>query len=169
MSERIQVRQLDASAAPATSAFTDDFAPGTVAPGRRVSLNFALSLENGEDVENNLDGAPLNCVIGDGSLLPGFEAALTGLRAGETLDVVLPPEQGFGGVNDDNIQKFPLYRFPPDLVLSKGLMVDFADGRVGYSQAGVVVEFDKHHVTVDFNHPLAGRDLRFRAVIHAVE
>lgn len=170
MSQRIDLKQLDTAVAQTNASEAIIEAPaGTVAAGRRVSLNFALSLKNGADLENNLGGAPLGCVIGDGNLLPGFEAALTGLRAGDTLDVVLPPEQAFGLVNEDNVQKFPLYRFPPDLVLSQGLMVDFADGRADYSQAGVVLDFDKHYVTVDFNHPLAGRALRFRAVIHAVE
>jgi FKBP-type peptidyl-prolyl cis-trans isomerase SlpA len=170
VSQRIDIKQLDIPAQPqsAPEAIVDA-APGTIAAGRRVSLNFAVSLESGADIANNLDAAPLSCVIGDGNLLPSFEAALAGLRAGDTLDVLLPPEQAFGAVNEDNVQKFPLYRFPPDLVLSKGLMVDFADGRADYSQAGVVLDFDKHYVTVDFNHPLAGRTLRFRAVIHAVE
>lgn len=170
MSELIKVKQLDPQAElVARAAPPPEAEPGVVAPGRRVQLNFALSLENGEDIENNLERAPLSCVIGDGNLLPNFEEVLMGLRAGESVDVLLPPERAFGPVNEDNVQKFPLYSFPPDLVLSKGLVVDFADQRAGYSQAGVVVDFDKRYVTVDFNHPLAGRTLRFRAVIHAVE
>lgn len=168
MSDRIEVRQLD-TAEPVAVAEVATAEPGRVAQGRRVQLNFALSLENGEDIENNLSRAPVSCVIGDGNLLPTFEAALMGLRAGDSIDVNLPPEQAFGVHNEDNVQKFPLYRFPPDLVLSKGLMVDFADQRADYSQAGVIKDFDKRYVTVDFNHPLAGRGLRFRAVIHAVE
>ncbi|MDR0779200.1 MAG: FKBP-type peptidyl-prolyl cis-trans isomerase [Pseudomonadales bacterium] len=165
MSDRITLRQLDIAAPQAVA----HDSPGVVAVGRRASLNFALSLATGEDVENNLGAAPLSCVIGDGSLLPSVEAVLMGLGAGATVDVMLPPEHAFGHRNDDNVQKIPLYRFPPDLALSQGLMVDFTDQRVGYSQAGVVRDFDKHYVTVDFNHPLAGRSLRFRAVIHAVE
>ncbi|MDR2213434.1 MAG: peptidylprolyl isomerase [Pseudomonadales bacterium] len=159
MSERIRVQQLDTPAA----------LEGKVAPGRRVSLNFALSLESGEDIENNLAAAPVVCVIGDGSLLPGFEAALAGLCAGDAVDVVLPPEQAFGASNDDNVQKIPRYRFPPDLALSEGLLVDFADRQASYSQAGLIRAIDARYVTVDFNHPLAGRSLRFRARIHAVE
>ena len=107
-------------------------------------------------------------MIGDGSLLPGFEEAMRGMRAGESLDVVLAPEQAFGQLNEDNVQRFPLYRFPPDMELAKGLMLSF-DGKGDYSQTGVVQDFDKHYVTIDFNHPLAGRRLRFRVRLHAVE
>jgi len=167
MSELISVRQIEATNAAAPNDL-QDADPAVVAEGRRVHLNFALSLENGEDLENNLEKAPVSCVIGDGSLLPSFEATLMGLRAGETVDVQLSPEQAFGVYNEDNVQKFPLYRFPPDLVLSKGLMVDFADQRADYSQAGVIKDFDARYATVDFNHPLAGRAVRFRATVHAV-
>lgn len=167
--QRIPLKQLNPVQAP-TAPEVPVVEPDTsrVGPGRQVSLNFALSLESGEDIENNLQDAPLNCVIGDGSLLPGFEDAMHGMRAGDSLDVVLAPEQAFGQPNEDNVQRFPLYRFPPDMELAKGLMLSF-DGKGDYSQTGVVQDFDKHYVTIDFNHPLAGRRLRFRVRLHAVE
>jgi len=80
---------------------------------------------------------------------------------------MLEPEAAFGTINEDNIQKFPCYQFPPDLQISKGLVVDFAD-RSGYSQAGVVQEFDSRYVTINFNHPLAGRSIRFRVKLYEV-
>lgn len=139
-----------------------------VAPGRPVRLQFELALESGAVVDSCYDREPARCVIGDGSLLPGFEQALYGLRAGESCDTLLPPEQAFGMPNPDNVQRFPRFRFPPDLQLSEGLIVDFAD-LGGYSQAGVVLSCDSQWVRVDFNHPLAGKVIRFRASILAVE
>lgn len=154
------------AAAPQAAA---DPAPGVVARGRAVSLHFELALENGAIVDSCYGRAePARCVIGDGTLLPGFEQALLGLRSGESCELLLPPEQAFGQPSPGNIQRFPRYRFPPDLELKEGLMVDFADSG-GYSQAGVVLECSSQWVRVDFNHPLAGRSIRFRASIVDVQ
>ena len=142
--------------------------PDQVGPGKKVSLYFELKLENGELIDSCFEKAPATFVIGDGSMLPGFEHALFGLRTGETLDCELPPEQAFGNYNTDNIQSFPRYRFPADLLLSQGLMIDFSDS-AGNTQAGMVKTFDSSTVEIDFNHPLAERRIGFRAQITAVE
>lgn len=139
----------------------------TVVPGRYVRLHFALALESGELVDDNFDAAPAECRIGDGNLPPNFERHLLGLRAGEDIDVQLPPEEAFGLLREENFQRLPRFRFPADLCLEPGLIVDFAD-QAGNTQAGVVRGFDSSSVEIDFNHPLAGRSLRFRARIVAV-
>ena len=143
-------------------------APGAIGPGVRVTLHFSLALANGETIDSNFDKAPVNFTIGDGSLLPGFEATLFGLVAGDRREVTLEPAQAFGAVNEDNVQRFPLYQFPPDLALSPGLMVEFGDA-AGNQQAGVVRSIDKQYVDVDFNHPLAGRAIRFSVHVIGVQ
>lgn len=142
--------------------------PGVIAPGARVTLHFSLALSNGETVDSNFDKAPVTFTIGDGSMLPGFEEALCGLRAGERGEFTLAPERAFGAVNEDNVQRFPLYQFPPDLALSPGLMLEFGDA-AGNMQAGMVRGSDKQWVDVDFNHPLAGRAIRFHVHVHDVQ
>jgi FKBP-type peptidyl-prolyl cis-trans isomerase SlpA len=124
-----------------------------------------LRLENGDDVDSNFDKAPVTFRIGDGNLLPGFEQALFGLVAGDRREFLLEPEQAFGTLNDDNVQRFPRYQFPPDV--ASGAMFEFADAS-GNKQAGVVRGIDKQWVEVDFNHPLAGRRIRFSVHVHAV-
>jgi FKBP-type peptidyl-prolyl cis-trans isomerase SlpA len=143
-------------------------APGAIGPGSRVTLHFSLALTNGEMVDSNFDKAPVTFTIGDGSLLPGFEEALSGLVANDRREFTLEPAQAFGAVNEDNVQRFPLYQFPPDLALSPGLMVEFGDA-AGNHQAGVVRSIDKQYVDVDFNHPLAGRAIRFSVHVHDVQ
>lgn len=145
--------------------------PGAISPGAWVRLNFALTLaegaSSGEVIDDNFDKAPVSFVVGDGSLLPGFEQVLFGLVAGDSRDLLLSPAQAFGVVNEENVQRFPLYQFAPDLALVPGLMIEFADA-AGNRQAGTVRHFDKQWVEVDFNHPLAGRTLRFRVQVHEV-
>ena len=162
-SARLSVRQLlDASTAEA--AVEPVFAADEVAPGRSLTLHFSLALESGELVDSNFDAAPAQCSLGDGKLLPGFEQVLLGMRAVEEREVLLPAEQAFGPTREENVQHFPRFRFPADLPLERGLMLDFADA-AGNSQPGVVLSFDSEQVSIDFNHPLAGRPLLFRVKV----
>lgn len=163
----IAVRELHAPVADLPSAGAA-WAADVVSPGKRVTLHFAVMLDDGAVVDSCFEREPAVCCIGDGSLLPEFEQTLVGLRAGETRDTTLPPERAFGQPNAANVQRFPRFRFPPDLQLAQGLVVDFADSK-GYSQAGVVQSFDSQFVHIDFNHPLAGKTIVFRAMIVAVE
>lgn len=132
----------------------------TIGPGTQVTLHFALELEDGSVVDSNFEGEPVTFMIGDGNLLPGFEEVLLGLQAGDEKSFVIPPEKGFGGYNPENIQEFPRDQFPADVELAEGLVLSFADAQSN-EVPGVIQEFDESKVTVDFNHPLAGRDIEF--------
>ena len=139
-----------------------------ISENTRVTLNFSLSLEDGSLVDSNFDQAPVTFSVGDGSLLPGFERALFGLKAGDEAEFAIPPEQGFGQPNEHNIQVVKRDQFEPEITLEVGMMFSFADA-AGGELPGVVTNFDEAEVTVDFNHPLAGRSLVFRVAIHDVE
>ena len=67
-----------------------------------VSLHFALKFDNGDVVDSNFEKDPATFTVGDGSLLPGFERALFGLKAGDKRSFQIPPEQGFGIPNELN-------------------------------------------------------------------
>ena len=82
--------------------------------------------------------------------------------------ILFAAAQAFGPVNPDNEQRFPRYQFPPDLALSENLLIEFADAS-GYKQAGRIVRIGTHDVEIDFNHPLAGKDILFSAEIHSIE
>ncbi|MEQ9565143.1 MAG: FKBP-type peptidyl-prolyl cis-trans isomerase, partial [Pseudomonadales bacterium] len=72
----------------------------------RVTLNFALKLEDGQLVDSNFDREPVDFEVGDGKLLPGFESRLLGLKAGDEASFTIPPDDAFGIHNEDNIQAF---------------------------------------------------------------
>src|SRR5690554_5017809 len=124
-----------------------------------VTLHFALKLDNGDVVDSNFDKEPATFTVGDGNLLPGFEQALFGFKAGDKRSIVIPPERGFGRPNEQNVQVMPRKNFT-ELELEYGVMVIFRDA-AGGEMPGVVKAFDDKEVTVDFNHPLAGRDITF--------
>lgn len=124
-----------------------------------VTLHFALRLENGDTVDSTFDKAPATFKVGDGNLLPGFEAALFGFKAGDKRSLTIEPEKAFGQPNPQNVQVIPRSQFQ-DMELSEGLLVIFNDA-ANTELPGVVKAFDDAQVTVDFNHPLAGKTLTF--------
>ena len=125
----------------------------------QVTLHFAIKLDNGDVVDSTFDKQPATFTVGDGSLLPGFEQALYGLKAGDKRSLPIGPEQGFGQGNPQNIQVMPRAQFV-DMELSEGLLIIFNDA-ANAELPGVVKAFDANQVTIDFNHPLAGKDLTF--------
>ena len=138
----------------------------SIGPGTRVSLNFALTLEDGSEIDNNFGSDPVSFVFGDGNVLAGFEQKLVGLVAGDTKEIAVNPEDGFGQPNPNNIQEVKRSSFGPE-ELSLGLVCSFGDAEGG-ELPGVIVGLDEQTVTVDFNHPLAGRTVIFKVAIHSV-
>lgn len=134
----------------------------------QVTLHFSLELENGDLVDSTFGRKPATFTMGDGSLLPGFEKCLQGLTAGEKKSFVIPQEDGFGASNPSNMQQFKRSTFADDVELSEGLMMSFADANGG-ELPGVISAFDDQFVTVDFNHPLAGKQITFTVEIHDVK
>lgn len=139
----------------------------TIGPDTRVTLHFAIKLQNGDVVDSTFDKAPATFTVGDGNLLPGFEQALFGLEAGAKTSLTVPPERGFGQPNDGNLQTMVRDDFS-DMELSPGLLIIFSDA-AGGEMPGVVKSYDDEQVVIDFNHPLAGRVLTFDVEILAIE
>ncbi|MDR2306284.1 MAG: FKBP-type peptidyl-prolyl cis-trans isomerase [Paucimonas sp.] len=128
-----------------------------------VTLHFALHLENGDTVDSTFDKAPAVFKVGDGNLLPGFENALFGFKAGDQRKLSIAPENAFGQHNPQNVQVMPRSQFD-GMELSEGLLVIFNDA-ANTELPGVVKAFDDNQVTIDFNHPLAGKTLSFEVQI----
>ncbi|MDQ8935887.1 FKBP-type peptidyl-prolyl cis-trans isomerase [Acinetobacter rudis] len=137
-----------------------------ISNGAQVDLHFSVSIENGVEIDNTRGREnPVSLVIGDGSLLPGFEKALFGLRAGDRRTVSLPPEDAFGPWNPENIQRFDTVKFEQTPVV--GHMIEFED-KAKTSLFGVVQSVNDDITEVDFNHPLAGKNITFEVEIFKV-
>lgn len=135
-----------------------------IGPGKRVTLHFSVLLLDGAVVDSTRDRKPATFTVGDGNLLPGFEQSLFGLKAGDKRSILLEAANAFGPHNADNIQIMRRGLFSRDMLLEPGVVVSFAD-KSKAELPGVVVEVSDDQVTVDFNHPLAGKDLTFQVEI----
>jgi len=137
-----------------------------IGPSSRVTLHFSVLLESGEEVDTTRRGRPASFVMGDGNLLPGFEAVLQGRKAGDDAQIGLEAHEAFGERNAQNVQVLASDKFT-GIALEPGLMVSFSavDGEL----PGVVLRVFDSTVEVDFNHPLAGRRVIFDVSILSVE
>ena len=134
--------------------------------GAQVELHFSVSIENGIEIDNTRGrDEPVSLVIGDGNLLEGFEKALFGLRAGDRRTVHLPPEDAFGQWNPENIQIFDTVKFEQRPII--GHMIEFED-KAKASLFGVVKSVNEDTTEIDFNHPLAGKNITFEVEIFKV-
>ena len=134
--------------------------------GSKVDLHFSVSVENGVEIDNTRGREePVSLVIGDGNLLPGFEKALFGLRAGDRRTVHLPSEDAFGPWNAENIQIFDTVKFEQRPIV--GHMIEFED-KAKATLFGVVKSVNDDTTEIDFNHPLAGKYITFEVEIFKV-
>jgi FKBP-type peptidyl-prolyl cis-trans isomerase SlpA len=138
-----------------------------IGPGTRVTLLFKLALSAGDEIDSTGDESA-TFEVGDGSLLPGFESAMYGMKAGDSAQLPIAAEQGFGLPNDENVHMMKRALFEVSQNLVEGLVVSFADGEGG-ERPGVVNRLFDDLVEINFNHPLAGKDLLFSVQIKQVE
>jgi len=136
--------------------------------GSRVTMHFSLKLADGMPVESSYDDEPITFVVGDGTLDKGLELALIGLRPDDRQVLTLMPGQAFGQRDAAAVQMLPRTGFPADMALAPGQLIGFT-GQDGEELAGAVLEVGQDQVKVDFNHPLAGREIVFDVHILAVE
>lgn len=139
-----------------------------VSEGTKVTLHFSITLASGELIDSTFEQEPATFTVGDGNLLEGFEEVVMGLSAGSKEVFTISPEKGFGQHNPSNLQTIKRDQFGDDITLEKGLVLSFADAQKA-ELPGVVAEFSDEEVVVDFNHPLAGKEVLFEVDIIKVE
>ena len=135
-----------------------------ILPESTVTMHFSITLEDGTVAEDSFGGEPLTFTMGDGSLNEGLELALYGLKAGDEQTVTMTAEQTFGFHDPENIHDMPSSDFDADMTLEVGMIIGFTTP-AGDEVPGLIKAVADDFVTVDFNHPLAGHDLRYRVKI----
>jgi peptidylprolyl isomerase len=128
--------------------------------GDTVRVHYTGTLEDETVFDSSRERDPLEFTIGDGSLIPGFEAAVVGLSPGDQVNAQIPAEEAYGDRREDLL-------IPIEIgVLPEGFEPHIGQRLSMRTESGQVVEvevvaIDDGNLTVDANHPLAGRDLNF--------
>ncbi|MBN1845626.1 MAG: peptidylprolyl isomerase [Sedimentisphaerales bacterium] len=129
-------------------------------PGDTVKVHYTGKLPDGEVFDSSYQRDPLQFTVGDGQVIPGFEQAVAGMEPGQTRSVTIEPEQAYGQRRDDMVMELPRDRLPEKLEPKVGerLQLHTQDGR---QIAVAVTDTSPETITIDANHPLAGKDLLF--------
>lgn len=140
----------------------------TVQVGNTISVEYTGKLEDGEVFDTSKGKTPLTFKVGAGQLIQGFDQAVVEMAVGDTKTVTITPDEGYGEKRDDLFIDMPLSNIPPDMDLDQGMMVQLQD-KQGNPVPATVTDIGEEAVTLDINHPLAGRTLTFDIEIVKIE
>ncbi len=134
----------------------------TAKKGDTVKVHFTGKLEDGTIFDTSRDRYPKEITIGENQVIPGFEKAIIGMRSGESQNVRIEMNEAFGPHYDKLVGAMDRDRLPADMKLEVGQRVQFtvpdSDGDIMFA---TVTDISGQSVTLDANHPLAGKDLFF--------
>ena len=119
--------------------------------------------KTGDQLDTNLGQAPLEFITGKGQIIPGLEAKVETMSANESADVLVEPKDGYGEYNEEAIQVLPTEQFA-GIELAEGMSL-YGTGEQGETVQVFVKSFDDKEVTIDYNHPMAGKSLMFSVTI----
>jgi len=140
-----------------------------VKEGDTVKVHYTGRLEDGTQFDTSEGREPLEITVGEGNIIPGFEKSVVGMEPGENKTVTLPPEDAYGDHKPEMIQTVGRDQIPPEIDLRPGVQLR-ASNQSGQTFLLTVVDVSDSTVTVDANHPLAGKDLTFEIeVVDVVE
>ncbi|MBE0491734.1 MAG: peptidylprolyl isomerase [Sulfurospirillum sp.] len=125
-----------------------------------VSISYELKdFVSGEVLDSNLDAAPLSFIVGKGQIIPGLESEIKNLSLGDDAQIKVAAKDAYGEYDETAVQTLPKEQFA-GLELSEGMTL-YGQGEHGETVQVTVKSFDEESVNVDFNHPLAGKELLF--------
>jgi FKBP-type peptidyl-prolyl cis-trans isomerase SlyD len=130
-----------------------------------VSIEYEVR-DGDKVVDSNVGGAPLVFMFGKGQIIPGLENGIKDMSIGEKADVLVKPEDAYGVYNDEAQQEVPIDQFA-GIDLEVGMTL-YGQGEDGGTVQVTVKEIGSENVIIDFNHPLAGKDLMFSVTINNV-
>lgn len=140
----------------------------TVADNMVVSMDYTLTLDDGQVIDSSEGREPLMFLHGRGQIIPGLEKELYGMNIGDEKSVVVEPSEGYGELDEDAFQLYPREVFPGDMDLKEGMGLHMRDPESNQVIEAYVYEIRPDGVVLDFNHPLAGEALNFAIKIASV-
>jgi peptidylprolyl isomerase len=126
--------------------------------GDKVHVHYKGSLDDGSVFDSSEGHEPLEFVVGAGQVIPGFDGAVLGLEIGESTTVTIPAVEAYGEHHPQGVQQMPRTSFEQEPEVGWMIELSADDGRVF---PATITAVDEETVTVDLNHPLAGKNLTF--------
>ncbi len=131
-----------------------------IADNNVVSIEYTVKdAKTGEVIDSNVGQKPLKFIMGKNQIIPGLEKKIKEMNVGEKADILVPAEEAYGQKDENAVQTLPREQFA-GIDLQEGMTL-YGQGENGETVQVTVKSFNDKDVTIDFNHPLAGKDLMF--------
>lgn len=131
-----------------------------------IKLDYTLTVED-EIMESTDEGEPIEFIQGIGQIIPGLEEALYGMKVGEKKVIEIHPNDAYGEYDPDSLEVANIDEFSEEIPLDVGTFLDLRDDE-GEVLSAQIIEANEDTVTLDFNHPLAGKTLTFEVTISSL-
>jgi len=139
-----------------------------VKKGNKIKVQYTGRLQDGTVFDQSKEKEPLEFIVGSGQLISGFDKAVEGMKLNEEKKVTLKTEEAYGQSNPDLIRQFERSFFPADFSPEKDIVIELQDAN-GRKIPGTIVDVTEENVSVDLNHPLAGKELIFDISVVDIE
>lgn len=140
----------------------------TAKNGDKVKIEYTGTLEDGTIFDSSADhGNPLEFEVGSGQVIKGFDDAILGMKEGEEKQFSIEPADAYGEHDPTLVQKVPREIFPQDAELVPGLLFE-AGLPTGEKVPATITDVQGGIVSVDLNHPLAGKKLNFKIKVSTI-
>ena len=138
--------------------------------GDFVKVKYEAMLEDKEVFDSSDDKGPLEFIIGFGTVFPGIEAAVVGMKSGESKVIKLPAKGAYGERDADLVQEIPRQSLSAELSPQPGMIIGMMVEKDGQEQQvpASITAVTKDSVTIDYNHPLAGREIFYKITLEAI-
>jgi|TARA_B100002003_G_C13887973_1_gene433172 FKBP-type peptidyl-prolyl cis-trans isomerase 2 len=136
----------------------------TVKKGDKIKVEYTGSFDGGEVFDTSEGKAPLEFEAGSGMVIKGFDEAVIGMKVGEEKEVKIASKEAYGDPNPELVKKIPRDKLPPEQEPKPGMMLGMATPDGKQIPARITAVDDKE-ITIDLNHPLAGKNLNFKIKI----
>jgi len=128
--------------------------------GDKVKVHYKGTLSDGSVFDSSEGKEPLGFTLGGGQMIPGFEKGVLGMEKGEKKTITILCDEAYGPIAPEAMAEVPKSEFPPDFKPEIGQVLQLSDAQ-GNILAASVIKIYEDKITIDANHPLAGKDLTF--------
>ena len=132
--------------------------------GDKIKVDYTGTLEDGTVFDTSEGKHPLEFTVGEGKIIKGFDSAVIGMEKDEEKEITIKPEEAYGDHNDQLIKKIPRDKLPKEQEPKPGMMLALKtpDGKQFPAK---ITEVTDKEISIDLNHPLAGKVLKFKIKI----
>ena len=132
-----------------------------VEKGSKVEVHYVGTFDDGTEFDSSRSrGETISFEVGAGQMISGFENAVVGMSTGDSKEITLVPSEAYGEHNPEYVRVYPQEAFPSEVELKEGATVA-GQNELGQQMIAKIVTLSEKDVTLDFNHPMAGKNLNF--------